>query len=212
MGKLEIGAKMLTRTGSRLVVISVKSVAHLEGVTVYNFTVDDNHTYFVGSASGGVWVHNSNCIETDDEGNSFTRPLYAMESGDWRSAGGKIKAGRDGEVTYTDWEGNSVTYLLTEHQGRKLLLPDFTLYKINDVNIPFGKNTKADIAAANKKAGYAESDDGTDTAYYKTPDGYTWHHQDLDGRMILVPSIINQRFGHVGADSLYRGRYSKPPK
>ena len=33
------------------------------GVTVYNFEVDGDHTYFVGTANGGVWVHN-NCTET----------------------------------------------------------------------------------------------------------------------------------------------------
>jgi RHS repeat-associated protein len=212
MGRLGVGTAILTRAGPRLVVKTVRTSSHPKGVAVYNFAVDGNHTYFVGNASGGVWVHNADCIEADDDGNSYTRPLYAMEASDWRAAGGKIKAGKDGEVTYTDWEGHTITYSPVEHQGRKLLLPDFTSHKINDVTITFGNNTKADIAAANKKAGYADLTDGIEAAYYKTPAGYTWHHQDLNGRMILVPSVINQRFGHVGADSMYRGRYSRPPK
>ncbi len=28
-------------------------------VTVYNFEVEDFHTYFVGQKSGGLWVHNA---------------------------------------------------------------------------------------------------------------------------------------------------------
>ena len=30
--------------------------------TVYNLTVEDARTFFVGSAGGGTWVHNVNCL------------------------------------------------------------------------------------------------------------------------------------------------------
>jgi hypothetical protein len=39
---------------------------------VYNFTVDGEHTYFVGDANGGAWVHNSHCVVDGlDEGHIF---------------------------------------------------------------------------------------------------------------------------------------------
>lgn len=61
MGKLEAGSKVVTREGATLVVKSAKRESHPEGVAVYNFKVEDDHTYFVGEANGGVWVHNANC-------------------------------------------------------------------------------------------------------------------------------------------------------
>ena len=36
-----------------------------EGYDVYNFVVEDDHTYFVGKANGGAWVHNVNCYPVD---------------------------------------------------------------------------------------------------------------------------------------------------
>jgi hypothetical protein len=38
---------------------SITPQAHPEGVLVYNFEVEDDHTYFVGTANGGTWVHNT---------------------------------------------------------------------------------------------------------------------------------------------------------
>ena len=55
LGKLEVGAKVVTHTGTA-VVKSLKHEEHPEGVPVYNFEVEDDHTYFVGKSS--AWVHN----------------------------------------------------------------------------------------------------------------------------------------------------------
>jgi Bacterial EndoU nuclease/Pretoxin HINT domain len=61
MGSLGIGTEILTRAGPRLVVKSVKQKYYTDGIKVYNFTVDDKHTYFVGDSLGGAWVHNAPC-------------------------------------------------------------------------------------------------------------------------------------------------------
>jgi hypothetical protein len=58
MGQLKPGMKVITRRGPPLVVKSVEWEQHPEGVTVYNFEVADDHTYFVGTIHGGAWVHN----------------------------------------------------------------------------------------------------------------------------------------------------------
>ncbi len=62
MGALGIGTAILTRAGPRLVVKSVRIESHPEGAWVYNCTVDGDHTFYVGTASGGAWVHNGECV------------------------------------------------------------------------------------------------------------------------------------------------------
>lgn len=59
MSKLGTGTQVVTRGGVPLVVKSIKLEPHPEGVPVYNLEVEDDHTYFVGQANGGTWVHNA---------------------------------------------------------------------------------------------------------------------------------------------------------
>ena len=59
MGDLKPGMLVISRRGPPLVVKSVTREAHPEGIAVYNFTVEGDHTYFVGKANGGAWVHNT---------------------------------------------------------------------------------------------------------------------------------------------------------
>ncbi|MBC7805022.1 MAG: hypothetical protein H7145_02610 [Akkermansiaceae bacterium] len=58
-GSLGIGTEIVTRARPSLVVSKVERVAKPEGVTVYNLTVDGDHTYFVGGARGGLLSHNA---------------------------------------------------------------------------------------------------------------------------------------------------------
>ena len=58
-GQLGIGSAIVTRAGPSLVVKSVEREQHAEGLSVYNFEVEEDHTYFVGKAGGGAWVHNT---------------------------------------------------------------------------------------------------------------------------------------------------------
>ena len=56
---LKQGDTLRLADGSNVSVESVE-IRHLDApVLVYNFTVEDNHTYFVGDS--GVWVHNATC-------------------------------------------------------------------------------------------------------------------------------------------------------
>lgn len=64
MKNLGIGTSIVTRAGPALVVKSLISRTIKGGVNVYNFTVDGDHTYFVGIANGGAWVHNE-CVSLD---------------------------------------------------------------------------------------------------------------------------------------------------
>ncbi len=67
-GSLGIGTSIVTRAGPQMAVASVTwqknkaeelaSAGGLGGYTVYNLTVDGDHTFFVGTTGGGTWVHN----------------------------------------------------------------------------------------------------------------------------------------------------------
>ena len=61
MGKLQPGMEVISRDNDHVLFVkTVKRESHPEGILVYNFEVEDDHTYFVGQANGGVMVHN-NC-------------------------------------------------------------------------------------------------------------------------------------------------------
>ena len=56
---LAIGNSIVTRAGPALRVLDIQ--IKLQPATVYNFSVEDYHTYFVGNAS--LWVHNAkSCV------------------------------------------------------------------------------------------------------------------------------------------------------
>ena len=72
-GSLGIGTSIVSRAGPALEVtdltwqknkaqeLAAGTGSSLGGYTVYNLTVEDDHTFFVGTAGGGTWVHNLNC-------------------------------------------------------------------------------------------------------------------------------------------------------
>jgi RHS repeat-associated protein len=56
--RLGIGTQVMTRAGPPLVIKSLARHEYPHGIAVYNFEVQGDHTYFVGKANGGTWVHN----------------------------------------------------------------------------------------------------------------------------------------------------------
>ena len=58
-GELKVGDELLDSNGSILLLESTEIELTDEPTKVYNFKVEDYHTYFVGEC--GVWVHNANC-------------------------------------------------------------------------------------------------------------------------------------------------------
>ena len=57
-GGLAIGNAIVTRAGPALTVRAIEWKRSAEGFAVYNFEVENDHTYFVGNSNGGAWVHN----------------------------------------------------------------------------------------------------------------------------------------------------------
>ena len=58
-GNLAVGNAIVTRAGPSVYVVQIKRVHSEKLVAVYNFTVQNDHTYFIGTANGGEWVHNT---------------------------------------------------------------------------------------------------------------------------------------------------------
>ena len=71
-GSLGIGTSLVSRAGRALQVTDLtwennkaqelaagSAGSSFGGYTVYNLTVDGDHTFFVGAAGGGTWVHNA---------------------------------------------------------------------------------------------------------------------------------------------------------
>ena len=59
MGNLLIGDKLISVNGDDLIIEDYYMELTEEPVSVYNFQVEDFHTYFVGDCA--VWVHNAEC-------------------------------------------------------------------------------------------------------------------------------------------------------
>lgn len=59
MGALKPQMQVITRRGPPLVVKTVTWEAYPKGIAVYNLKVEGDHTYFVGKAQDGAWVHNT---------------------------------------------------------------------------------------------------------------------------------------------------------
>ena len=60
------GEQFITAEGVSVTVMSAVAIARPEGVVVYNFQVEGDHTYFVREEDVDVWVHNS-CIKQGRE-------------------------------------------------------------------------------------------------------------------------------------------------
>jgi hypothetical protein len=58
-GQLAVGNSIATRAGPPVVLVRIERIHTNKSVPVYNFTIQDDHTYFVGLANGGEWVHNA---------------------------------------------------------------------------------------------------------------------------------------------------------
>ena len=79
-GSVGIGTSIVSRAGPALRVtgltwqknkteeLAAGTGSSFGGYTVYNLTVEDDHTFFVGTAGGGTWVHNTPCGKIIDAG------------------------------------------------------------------------------------------------------------------------------------------------
>ena len=179
-GELYIGDKLLNSKGNVLLVEDIKLETTENPTPVYNFQVEDFHTYHVGE--NGIWVHNANCKPRSPKSDIISK----VEN-------------NDGSITYTkkiNGEELSVTY---SKEG----YPDFSPYSHPDYSEPVpinmtGNNYK-DFKAANEAIGLKGAN---------PPDGYTWHHLEDGKHMLLVRTDVHDAtaggFPHTGGASIVR--------
>lgn len=97
-----------------------------------------------------------------------------------------------GAKTYVHESGKAVRY---SREG----FPDFSPYKYKgsagkaEVEIELSGSRSADETAANVKAGFEE-----------TPEGYTWHHHEETGKMILIETQVHRDFAHTGGFAIWK--------
>ena len=171
-GDLYIGDKLLDAEGNTLLVEDVKTEKLDVPVKVYNFKVDEFHTYYVGKS--GVFVHNADCLPSD-------KYLISVEENGDRVYSRKI----DGEAVEVKFTKNADgTYSArfenyTHPDFPDAIKPDFEM----------NGNQAHDNYHMNKQV--FGSADGK-------PDGYTWHHLEDGETMILVDTKIHSKFHHQG--------------
>ena len=181
-GSLLVGDRLISVNGEDLIVEDYYIKLTEEPVSVYNFQVEDFHTYFVGDCS--VWVHNKNCKPRSPKSDVVEKVENA-----------------DGSITYTkniNGKNVNVTY---SKEG----YPDFSPYSHPDypdpVEINMTGNNYNDFKEANKAIGLSGAN---------PPDGYTWHHLEDGKRMLLVDSDIHDAtsggFPHTGGASIVRNK------
>jgi hypothetical protein len=174
-GELKAG-ELVSASGEALPVESARHEALDEPVAVYNFQVEDFHTYHVGAA--GVMVHNA--------GGDYApkRPrkgvIRTEEHADGSTTYTKIVKGREVSVTYSK-EG----------------YPDFSPYAHPEHSQPVTIENSGKRYIDNARANSAVGLDST-------PKGYTWHHME-NGQMLLVERAVHSSksgFSHTGGISL----------
>ena len=106
-GELIVGDELLDVNGNVLLVENFDVELTEEPTTVYNFQVEDFHTYHVGE--NGVWVHNSNCKLIKNDDGTYDAELSYKE--DWTpeqraEADAKCKALSDADTVKTKVERN----------------------------------------------------------------------------------------------------------
>jgi len=145
---------------------------------VYNFKVEDYHTYYVGEQS--VLVHNANCLpqekyldHVDENGDRY----YKRELVDGKTYEVKYTKGSDGEY-YARFEDYATH-------------PDFP--------DPVYPAEKGIILNGNE-----QHDLGEMLRAYGKPKGYTWHHIEDGEGMILVETKVHQSFHHSGGAGILR--------
>ena len=178
-GELIVGDELLDVNGNVLLVENFDVELTEEPVKVYNFQVEDFHTYYVGE--NGVWVHNSSCTPAKKYLAEVDK-----ETGD-RLYKRTLEDGNEYQVRYTKGE-NGDYYARFEDFATH---PDFpeAVYPSKKGLVLTGVE-KEDLRMMLKN--------------YGKPRGYTWHHLEDGKGMLLVETKIHSSFHHSGGATILR--------
>lgn len=200
-GELAVGDLVESNNGALYPVQSVETIYPDEKIAVYNFKVEDWHTYYVTET--GILVHNSNCSASSAElsssggykSGSNARTRLPRSNGHWSGEEGNSLWYSDLDVVNKITGGEGIPFI----NGR----PDFS--KWSKGTIPFKEGvlngTKSDF---NKVYGAIK-------IKYKLSSNeqarqllsnlrWTPHHL-TNNKMILVPTDLHGNIPHIGSAS-----------
>ena len=172
-GSLLVGDRLVSVNGDDLTIEDYHIELTDEPVSVYNFQVEDFHTYFVGDCA--VWVHNKDCMPSDKyltKTDEKTGDKYYTRKID----------GEDVQIKYTKDKNGDYYPRFEEHthpQYKNPIKADFEM-TVDQSHDSYYMNKQV-FGDGNKKM-----------------DGYTWHHLEDGEQMILVETRIHKRFHHQG--------------
>ncbi len=192
-GSLLVGDKLVSVNGEDLFVEDYSIELTEETISVYNFQVEDFHTYFISEYK--VWVHNVDCMPTEKQKGFVSS-----------------KQNPDGSITVTKKiNGKNVDIKYTKANDGHYYprFEEYADYKNPNIKADFSKPIKVngkmngtyghDSGLINKQLGLSE-----------TPTGYVWHHVEDGKSMLLVQQKIHSiKFGgftHRGGASIIRGK------
>jgi hypothetical protein len=178
---IEFGAAIATAAGDTLVV-SKEYVNR--PLSVYNFTVDKTHTYFVGKEQ--IWSHNEVCDITQWNAYGTVLPRHGSR-GEW--------AGQRGNSDWRPYEGSP----MHEATGGGVLRfrnghPIFEDYAYRAT--PNGPRAVVDIEMrGNHTTDFTDADDAyrrlINDPNWERPEGVTWHHHENCRTMVLINIAIH---------------------
>lgn len=175
-GSIGIGDELLTSNGEYIKVEAVTIEDSEQLVPVYNLSVENTHTYIVGS--NGIVVHNR-CKPNE----KYANDTYHFPEGTPQAT--KYPNG-------VPFDANG--YPRFEQYAEKVVKFDYPTLEGRSAGTCLVGNCSSDFAMANAQAGLAS-----------TPAGYTWHHCEDMQTMLLVPQDLHSTmFGgvaHAGGES-----------
>ncbi|MBC2368389.1 hypothetical protein HBP99_07060 [Listeria booriae] len=132
-----------------------------------------------------------------------TKPRNSPVPEKWIKKGGSISIDGNGTWSYTNKNGQMVSY----PDG----YPDFEVYRHPNVEpvtieVATPKNPQADFRAANLEAKLDKNSQPPVPELTKPPIGYTWHHNEDGKTMELVDAKIHKEFRHIGGQSTVNGK------
>ena len=179
-GGLLVGDSLLDVHGNVLLIEDIQIEYPEEPTTVYNFQVEDFHTYYVGTNC--IFVHNANCMPSD-------KYLTRIEENGDRVYTREID-GQNIEITYTR---NSTGDFYPRFEGHAH--PQYsTAIK---AEFKMTGNQAQDIYYMNRQVFGGSK--------FK-PNGYTWHHLEDGESMLLVNTRIHSKFHHQGGAQVIRNK------
>lgn len=182
-GNLQTRDKLVDSDGKIWRIEKIEHEITTEPTTVYNFQVEDYHTYHVGEM--GVLVHNASVTYSKDG-----TPLGRMEL-----------AGKKHPVTGVEFDSNGFPKFESKYDMQ--LAPEDYLKSRGTHFDRAGKKLYNDIMKdSNLRSQFTEQE----IAIFKdggVPKKYTWHHNQETGKLQLVNRKIHRKTGHVGGFTIW---------